>query len=77
MQLDGHISSVLHDDVRHVREENWLPEVLMAANAEMRLSVREHLNTTQSSDVNNCTTITRTLEDHVNRAAWQVGRCSL
>lgn len=39
MQLDGHISSVLHDDVRHVGEENWLPEELMAANAEVGLGM--------------------------------------
>jgi hypothetical protein len=42
----------------------------MAANTEVRLSVREHLNITQSSNDNDCTT-TRTLQDHVN---VQLGR---
>jgi hypothetical protein len=39
MQFDGHISSVLHDDVGHVREENRLPEELMAANTEVGLGM--------------------------------------
>lgn len=52
MQFDGHITSVFHDDVRHVREKDGLPRELMAADTEVNFGVWEDLNTTHNIKYN-------------------------
>jgi len=39
MQFDGHITSVFHDDIRHVGEKYWLTEELMTANTKVHFGM--------------------------------------
>ena len=46
MQFDGHITSVFHDDIRHVGEKYWLTEELMTANTKVHFGMWKDLHKT-------------------------------